>query len=125
MFSISKSGIVTVSRGDTFSINVFINLGTDLFPLKYILQPGDKLYFALMEPNQPFEHAIMRREFTNEDLNRDDEVVMNFPPDQTEYLMPGTYYYTVKLARKNLNEESGSNSVIVDTIIGNRKFILI
>lgn len=119
MFDISKNGIIRINRGDSFSLNVFVNLGTCLEPIQYRLEAGDKLYFALMEPNQPFEHALMRREFTNENLDEDDNVVMNFSSNQTEYLLPGTYYYMIKLVRKDSDDND-----IVDTIITKTKFII-
>lgn len=115
MFDISSNGIIRINRGDSFSLTVFINIGTCIEPIQYILQPGDKVYFALMEPNQPFECALMRREFTNADLDSNDDVVMTFNSEQTEYLMPGNYYYTIKLVRGEL----------VDTITPKTKFIII
>lgn len=127
MFDISSNGIIRINRGDSFTLNVFINLGTCLEPIQYVLEPGDKVYFALMEPNQPFEWAIVRREFTYKDLNENNDVVMNFNSRQTEYLMPGNYYYMVKLVRKEASEsgESGEEEFSVDTIIPKTKFIIV
>lgn len=125
MFDIANNGIIRINRGDSFSLDVFINVGTCIEPIQYILQPGDSVYFALMEPNQPFEHALMRREFTNVDLDEDDRVIMNFSSDQTEYLMPGTYYYMIKLRRlESLGESGEENTYAVDTIIPKTKFII-
>ena len=61
MFDISNNGIVKLNRGDTFYVPYFINSNTDLNPIRYALKDGDKLYFALMEPNQPFEQAILKQ----------------------------------------------------------------
>jgi len=124
MFDISGNGIIRINRGDTFSLDVFINLGTCLEPVQYVLEEGDRVYFALMEPNQPFEHALMRREFTKADLDEDDFVHMEFGNEQTEYLMPGTYYYMVKLVRQAPTESGEENQCIVDTIIPKTKFII-
>lgn len=125
MFEISNNGIIKINRGDSFSLNVFINLGTCLEPIQYVLQQGDSVYFALMEPNQPFEHALMRREFTVADLDEDDKVIMNFSSEQTEYLLPGTYYYMIKLRRlEKLGESGEENEYSVDTIIPKTKFII-
>ena len=120
MLSISNNGIININRGDSFSLNVCINLGTCVEQIKYVLQPGDKVYFGLMEPNQPFECAISRRLFTNADLDENDNVQMNFSGEQTEFLLPGIYYYSVKLVRLGENNEE-----IVDTIIPKTKFIII
>lgn len=119
MFDISKNGIIRVTRGDSFSLEVFINLGTVVEPLQYFLTGEDKLYFALMEPNQPFECALIRRTFTEQDANEEGLVVMNFDSEMTECLLPGNYYYTVKLVRDG--DESGK----VDTIISKTKFVIL
>lgn len=119
MFDISGNGIITLTRGDSFSLDVFVNLGTKLQPIQYVLQPGDKLYFALMEPNQSFEHALIRKEFTNENLDEDDYVVMDFSSEMTEFLMPGQYYYMIKLVRTIDDKQ------IVDTITSKTKFFIV
>ena len=117
MFDISRNGIITISRGDNFTLNVFVNIGTNLMPIQYMLRGEDKLYFALMEPNQPFEHALVRKVFTSEDLDEDNNVDMNFSCEDTEFLLPGNYYYMIKLYRA---EED-----LVDTIITKTKFVII
>ncbi len=124
MFEISNNGIIKINRGDSFSLNVFINIGTVIKPIQYVLKDDDRVYFALMEPNQPFEHALMRREFTREDLDVDANVDMRFDSEQTEYLLPGTYYYMIKLTRKEYDFKSEKIVTIVDTIIPKTKFII-
>jgi len=116
MFDISANGIITISRGDSFTLNVAIDIGEPLNSLLYELGNDDKVYFGLMEPNQPFEHALVRKMYTKEDQTSDLDVVMNFVPEDTEFLMPGKYYYMVKLVRSD-------NSV--DTIVSKTKFIII
>lgn len=122
MFNISKNGIITVSRGDTFTLEVFINLGTAVDPIQYRLEEGDYVYFALMEPHQPFEHALIRKMYDYRNLNKEGSVVMKFITEDTEYLMPGNYYYMVKLYRAG--GESGEEES-VDTIVSKTKFIII
>lgn len=116
MFNISRNGIISINRGDNFTINVFVNIGTVLEPMQYKLQGEDKLYFALCEPNQPFECALIRKVFTEENLDADNNIDMNFIPEDTEHLLPGTYYYTIKLYR--------AAEDLVDTIINKTKFII-
>lgn len=116
MFNISDNGIITLNRGDSFSLDVFVDIGTPLEPIQYVLKEGDSLYFALTEPNQPFEVALVRREFTKADLNDEGNVTMNFDSYMTEHIMPGTYYYTVKLKTENGE---------VSTVISKRKFNVI
>ena len=117
MFRISNNGIVTVTRGDSFSLKVFMNLRSNSFPAPYELQEGDIVYFGLTEPNQPFEHALIRKTATRDDLESEFIVVFNFSPEMTEYIMPGNYYYTIKL------KKAEDDSVI--TIMDKRKFVII
>lgn len=117
MFDVSGNGIITISRGDNFTINLFVNIGTQLEPIQYRLNENDKLYFALMEPNQPFEEALIRKVFTNENEDESGNIDMVFSTNDTEYLMPGNYYYMVKLYR--------ANEDLVDTIITKTKFVII
>ena len=116
MFNISRNGIVAINRGDDFILNVFINLGTSIDPIQYTLRGEDKLYFALMEPNQPFEHALIRKVFTAEDLDDNNCVDMVFTPTDTEHILPGDYYYMIKLYR--------ADEDLVDTIVNKTKFVI-
>ena len=125
MLDVSKNGIITLSRGDSFYLNIFVNLGTELNPIPYRLKEGDKLYFALMQPHQPFENALIRKEATIADMDEQTDLVkFSFTSEMTEFLMPGNYYYMVKLLRAN-NGESGEENESVDTIISKTKFIII
>lgn len=119
MFDISKNGIITISRGDSFSLDVFVNIGTVLEPIQYFLEENDRVFFALMEPNQPFEHALLGRVFTNEDCNEEGLVHMAFTSEMTQYLMPGAYYYMIKLVRNYDSEDE-----LVDTITTKTKFFV-
>lgn len=64
MLNVSNNGIIVLHRSDTFKTTIFVNLGTKLDPIRYILGDNDSLYFAVMEPHQPFEHALIRKEMT-------------------------------------------------------------
>lgn len=121
MFNVSSNYIITVTRGDSFTLNTFVNLGTKLNPVQYFLEEGDKLYFGLMEPHKPFEEALIRKVFTKDDANEEGEIVMNFSGEMTEYLLPGTYYYMIKLVRPG--DESGEE--YIDTILSKTKFIIL
>ena len=63
MGTIAKNGIINLMRGDSFTTPIKINLGSKLRPIHYRLGPSDKLYFGLMEPNQAFENAILKKVF--------------------------------------------------------------
>ena len=115
MYRIDANGIITVNRGDTFTISLPVNLDTTADSNYYEMQDEDKIYFALMEPHQPFECALIRKVFTKD--NQDEELYINmeFSTDDTEYLVPGNYYYMLKLKRNDL----------VDTIVSKKRFILL
>ena len=131
MFKISENKIITVSRGDSFSLDVFVNLGYGCCPVQYIPKEGDKVYFGLMEPNQPFEFALIRKVFGENDVNPDNGLVhMEFKPEDTEYLLPGLYYYSVKLATPIYEDSEDSDEEIepryeVSTVIAKTKFYII
>ena len=119
MLTISNNNIITVTRGDSFTLS-FCDFIVNTTEADCTLHPGDSLYFGLMEPNQPFEHALIRKMITN-DTNEDMErVEMSFTPEMTEFLMPGTYYYAVKIEHNVIGGEP-----IVHTLINKRKFHII
>ena len=96
MFEINSTGIISISRGDSACAPLFINIGTNLTPLRYIPEENDVIYFGVMEPNQLFEDAIIRKRFTWKDLNEEGDIILKFKPEDTEYLLPGKYYYQVQ-----------------------------
>ena len=96
MFDVSQNNKVVVTRGDTFSVPLFINRGTELKPLRYTLKENDELYLAIMEPNQPFERALIKKVYSYENLNKYGDVLIEIEHDDTRCLEPGKYYYQVK-----------------------------
>lgn len=94
----SNSSIITHHRGDTLYQPIFINIGTYTRPVRYCLQPGDRLYFGLMEPNTYFEYSILKKYFDfNSPRNAMGDTLLILDPKDTEFLVPGTYYYEIKL----------------------------
>ena len=127
MVDISNEGIITLSRGDTFRFPLFINKGTEIAPIRYELTENDMLYFAIMEPNQRFEDAIIRKVYTTEsEFNEDGDVMICIDPTDTEYLLGGKYYYEVKLRTLvDTEHPEEDNSYTVQTIIPKRGFQLL
>lgn len=97
MFNIASNGIITVNRGDSFEFPLTLNIGTALNKVGYVLTDTDTIYLGIMEPNQPFEIAIVRKKFTTKDLDEDGNIKIRFWPEDTACLLPGKYYYQVKL----------------------------
>ena len=114
MFNIAYNGIITMNRGDSFCFPLTINAGTNLEPLLYLITPTDNVYFAVMEPNQPFEDALIRKKFTFEDCDQNGNVIIKFKPQDTQCVLPGKYYYQIKLQRFNSDDP---NDYEVDTVI--------
>ncbi len=122
MFNIAFNGIITVNRGDSFSFPLTINFGTSLDPLNYGLGELDKVYFAVMEPNQPFETALIKKVFTRADVNENNEIMIKFKPKDTLCVLPGKYYYQIKLQRFNSNDPEDYD---VDTVIDKTQFFIL
>lgn len=68
MFRIA-SQIIQMNRGDDVSFHFDMNVGSHLHPIQGILQDDEAIYFAVMEPNQKWEEAIIRKKYTNENLD--------------------------------------------------------
>jgi hypothetical protein len=97
MFDLSYNGIITVNRGDSFSMPLILNIGNNMDPKRYELTEHSFVYFAVMEPNQPFETALIRKRYTKDDVNENGDVLIKFKPQDTQCVLPGKYYYQVKL----------------------------
>lgn len=120
MLGISNKGIIHLTRGDSMRAPLFINNGTDTAPIRYNLTPDDIIYFAIMEPNQSFENAIVKKVFTIADeMTEHGDLWIKLNPADTEYLLPGKYFYTIKL---KTNCADGTYSV--RTIITEKEFWL-
>lgn len=85
-------------RGDSYTAPIHINIGDKLNPRLYKLQPTDKLYFGLMEPNQAFEDAVLKKTFdVFSPQDADGNTLLMLKPSDTERLLVGKYYYMIKL----------------------------
>ena len=97
MFCVSKGGIIRMSRGDSVEFPVTIYDGTSVNRVKYDLAPEDELYFGLMEPNMRFEDALIRKKCDYRYTNDEGDIMIYLDPQDTEYLLPGLYYYQIKV----------------------------
>lgn len=120
MFKISDNGIVTVNRGDSFEFPITLNIGNSIQKAEYTMRSTDVLYLGIMLPNQPFETAIIRKKFTYEDLDSDNNIVIRFWPEDTLYVLPGKYYYQVKL--QTIDEKTKRKDV--ETVIDKTLFYI-
>ena len=120
MFHISNNGIVTVNRGDSFEFPVTLNVGSSIDRTEYILKETDVLYLGIMQPNEPFETALIRKKFTYNDLDEDNNILFRFWPEDTVCVLPGKYYYQVKL--QTVDDITGRKDV--ETVIDKTLFYI-
>lgn len=123
MFLIANNGIITMNSGDSFCVPLFINAGSALHPVRYKLKENDKLYFGVAESNQRFSDSIICKTFTDLDLNEYGDVIVKFCPDDTLNLLPGTYWYEVKLLRTNAENTCCLEQI--DTVVKRTKFVIL
>lgn len=98
MSRISSAGIIELNRGDSLTFKVLANVGTNLEPCVHKLSDLDSVYFALMEPNQCFECAVLKKKLTQVNQDESGNILITLKPDDTVCLLPGRYYYQIKLA---------------------------
>ena len=107
MYNIGLNKVITLVRGDTFYYYYPIDLGTYIDRNYYRMKDGDYIYFAICEPNQPFEEAVVGKRYGKSDCieKSEDGNIYSIAPihlssEDTENLTEGKYYYTIKLAKK-------------------------
>ncbi len=134
MFNISKNGIITIHRGDTFTLPLTINLGTGVNPSYY--EPKiykddqgnvidcDEIFLAVLEPGQKWEDAIIKKYLSADQFDFEyDTYDVHFYSEDTLHLVPGNYYYEVKLRRSPRSCNDGFESI--DTVVPRTKFIIL
>lgn len=124
-----SNNIIIMNRGDTLEFDLTI-ADTASANGRYILQGADTVYFGVMEPGQPFEIAKIRKSFSTADLDPAGNLTIVLEPADTIDLLPGKYFYAVKLHlyHAELDSETGlptGNCIDkVTTVINKTKFIL-
>ena len=114
MIRISSNGIITVNRGDSFDLPILLRIGTSMDKDCYKLTSKDIIYVGIMQPNQPFETAILRKKFVYSDLDTSGNIVIHFKPSDTACLLPGKYYYQVKLEMYDVELNDWRVETIID-----------
>lgn len=122
MFTINNN-IITLCRADTVEFSLFINAGTEIEPTRYELTEYDTVYFAIMKPNQPFELAVVKKEYNYESPKTEEgDLIISLDEKDTEFLSPGLYYYSIKMKTVDKNNPEKYD---VTTIVPNTKFQII
>lgn len=118
MVHISNNGIISIHRGDSFSIPLFLDMGIEGFPIRYNITQytGVSLYLGVMTPFESFEKAILKKKYTSESItNENGDLVIEMSSKDTACLRPGKYYYEMKML---------SNNGEVNTIIPKKEFFV-
>lgn len=114
---ISNNNIITLHRGDTFSIQITASS----------VNENDKVYFGFMEPNQRWEDALMKKivivPARNDNTAADYTATFTFSSADTENILPGKYYYEIKLVRFDQIVATQIDSV--ETLQGKKIFYII
>lgn len=125
MLSIDNNGNIKLTRGDTFELPLFIDIGDNIFTsTRFRLHKGDIIYFRLFEANRPFGCPLLAKEFTYEDVNENNDIIIRFNHEDTNKLFPGIYFYEIKLQRPNKQEDEDPSDDSYVTIVPRRKFVI-
>lgn len=112
----NKCSIINMFRGDSLDIPLNIRNGSAMHYEQYNLTNNDTIYFGLMEPNQKFEDAILKKVLTASDIDENNNLIIKLKPTDTVDLLPGKYYYSIKL------KQNSDNSYDVYTLLKETEF---
>lgn len=105
MFITIEDNYLKMNRGDSYILPLVINEGTKLDFKQYQLRQFDKIYVGIMEYNQSFEDAIIRKVITiTSPTDRYGHPLLKLSPKDTEYLVTGKYFIEIKLVQSDFNE---------------------
>ena len=88
---------VTMHRGDSLKLSFDVFLGDSLTKSLYNISEEDNIYFAILEPNQPWEAAIVKKKLS---VAQDSKINVTIEPKDTMCLLPGLYYFQLKLRNR-------------------------
>lgn len=111
-YIVRKNHVISMVRGDY--INFEVEIPEELANLE-----NNIYYFILMYPNKTLEEAILIKEY--EELNSDNSLSIELWPEDTELLVEGTYYYSIKVDSKETSESPTKTF----TVIPNTKFFIV
>lgn len=122
----ARNNIIVLNRGDTYEFDLTIADEASADG-RYHLQGDDALYLGIMDPGQPFEEALIRKKYTVEDTDANGNLLAELRPEDTLDLIPGTYFYAVKLHINHTDVDANLDTYSIDkvvTVINKTKFIL-
>lgn len=120
MLTVNKYNILTFNKGDDIELSLFLDCGSALSPIQYELTNDDTLYFGIIEYNQPFECALVRKIFTKNDIDENNNITIKLSGNDTYNIVPGEYSYEIKLKR-----DTGNGNYEVHTVVSRTKLIIL
>ena len=116
---VGKNQIIKLIVGDTLNLYLFINQNTQVEPIRYVLEQDDVVYFRIMRYWHDFEHPVVEKTYTSSSTTDDDgNLLIHLDSEDTEDLVPGTYFYCIKLVHAENDED------VVYTIMPSTLFYL-
>lgn len=115
-YIIDKNKVLSMVRGDSASFPFKFTEGKFPNETPLIVGSNDIIFFGLMDPNQNFEHALLKKEYSSKDFDSDGNFILSLDPDDTIELMEGTYFYSIKLLTEDAN---------IKTLVQNTRFNII
>lgn len=111
----NKCSIINMFRGDSLDIPLDIRNGSAMNYEQYNLTDNDTIYFGLMEPNQKFEDAILKKVLTASDIDENNNLIIKLKPTDTVDLLPGKYYYSIKMKHNNSENDYDVYTIVKET----------
>lgn len=108
-------GIIKMFRGDSNELILDIKDGDHMYYSNYEITQDDTIYFGLMEIHQKFEDAILKKIFTLQDVDQNGDIIIKIKPSDTEYLLPGKYYYSIKMKHSNSENDYDVYTIVKET----------
>lgn len=119
MFVQIEDNYLKMNRGDSYTLPIIINEGTKLCFKQYQLRQFDKIYVGIMEPNQSFENALIRKVLSiTSPTNKYGHPLFQLSPQDTEYVLTGKYFIEIKLVQTSGEQQT------VTTILPLREFFI-
>ena len=108
-------GIIKMFRGDSNELILDIKDGDHMYYSNYEITQDDTIYFGLMEIHQKFEDAILKKTFTLQDVDQNGDIIIKIKPSDTEYLLSGKYYYSIKMKHNNSENDYDVYTIVKET----------
>ena len=95
------NNIINIYQGDTYINELFINCGTKVNYLQYIIDDNDIVHLYISKYNFTVNDIVVEKQYDVDGLNENGNIVIQITADETADLDKGTYFYTVKMERFN------------------------